>query len=126
MLAQVVHHVNNEQVKMQISMSDVHGIYGVKSVLAAHVKRQIITGVICAAECLVCGMHALMHEHTIAKIWDVISPGWRNGPLSRGLSVLWKSLFNLFLLVLHKNTSSFFAISISAWISLMNDTSSRL
>lgn len=56
----------------------------------------------------VCGMHALMHEHTIANIWDAISPGCRNEPLSlSGLSILWKSLFNLFLLVFHKNTSSF-------------------
>lgn len=42
----------------------------------------------------------------LQKIWDEISPGWWKGPPSRGLSVLWKSLFNLFLPVLHKYTAT--------------------
>ncbi len=41
---------------MQISVTDVDGIYGEKSILAAH--KQMITCVICAVECLVvCVMH---------------------------------------------------------------------
>lgn len=100
---------------MQIIMTD---LYGVKSVLVEYVnkEKEIITGALCVLyACINTCAYGM-----ITKIWDEISPGWRKGPPSCGLSVLWKSLFNLFLLVLHKYTSYnpfsmfiFFSTSIS-------------
>lgn len=51
MFAQVPHHVINEQDKMQISVTVVSVIYGVKSVLVEYVntERQIITGALCVS-----------------------------------------------------------------------------